>query len=232
MTFMRKSLTAVALSAAMFVGGVTVANSATLVDSHPGDGNIGDLDVHFPLAAFALFSGVGDFNNQTAIDTRFQFSNATVVDPSPVQYNVQVSQSSPTVPSDPSNVGNASFGITNLTIDFFDFTALADSDGAGGITLADDITSFTLAALAPFALGGNVFTDSNGTQTDAVFTGFWPADHQIIAVVTGGAFKNASAAADPRLDVQVSAVPLPAPVVLLISALVGLGFLGRRRTRV
>ena len=56
-------------------------------------------------------------------------------------------------------------------------------------------------------------------------------NRQILALVSGNAFSNPNLATNGPNYIISASVPLPAPVVLLISALIGLGFLGRRKLR-
>lgn len=59
------------------------------------------------------------------------------------------------------------------------------------------------------------------------FVGNWIAPQDIALNVTGEALADGA-----TYGVRISAVPLPAPLVLLVTALVGMGFLGRRKLSV
>ena len=109
----------------------------------------------------------------------------------------------------------------NMTLTLFDVTGL-------GITAGSDIGGLS-GAFAQLQLTP---TASPFVQlVDQVILTVTPNVTEILGVFSG------TAVAPPggqtaNYNATVSAVPLPAPVVLLISALVGLGFLGRRKVRV
>ena len=120
---------------------------------------------------------------------------------------------------------------------FLDFrVTFLDVTGSGAVSGGN--LTFTQAEIdAASVLSEVVLTNSvDGTInfnpiTDLPFFQAAGGDAQILALVSGTAFSNPGSAVAPNYIVSAS-VPLPAPVVLLISALIGLGYLGRRKARV
>ena len=138
-------------------------------------------------------------------------------------FSAQINEQAPSL--------GAGAGFLNFRVSFFDVTGSGVVNG-GSLT-------FDQAALdAATLVSEMVLTNStDGTInfnpiTDLPFFQPVGTDTQILALVSGTAFAAPSAPVAPNYIVSVSAVPLPAPVVLLISALIGLGYLGRRKTRV
>ncbi|RVU34096.1 hypothetical protein EOI86_23560 [Hwanghaeella grinnelliae] len=95
-------------------------------------------------------------------------------------------------------------GIRDLTFTIFDVT--------NGNTLSD----VTLTDANGFALPG--------FEGGFNFVGTWPAPIDLTLTISGTAL-----AIDGSYSATLRPIPLPAPLVLFVSALVGLGFLGRRR---
>lgn len=71
-----------------------------------------------------------------------------------------------------------------------------------------------------------IMTDADGIGAGSAFNfvGVWPAPIELTLTVTGTALQNGGS-----YNASIVAVPLPAPLMLFISALLGLGFLSRRR---
>ena len=98
----------------------------------------------------------------------------------------------------------AGIGIANLTFTVFDVTNSAQ------------LSQVVLTNGSGFAFPGF----ENGFN----FTGVWPTPISLTLTVTGDTLANGGS-----YEATIAAVPLPAPLVLFVSALFGLGFLGRRR---
>ena len=110
----------------------------------------------------------------------------------------------------------------------YDVTFPIPEGAAAGIGIRD--LTFTLTdvtnnnVLSVFALtdaSGVAFTGFEGGFN---FTGNWPAPIDLLLTVTGQALSQGGS-----YEATFAAVPLPAPLILFVSALAGLGFLGRRR---
>ncbi len=122
-----------------------------------------------------------------------------------------------------------SIGFDNLTLRLFDVSG-------DGLNVGSNIGGLTGAFAAL-----QVTTDESNSAGDQLVSNFVldqvvPGVTQILGVFSAD---NVFAPSGPpgttqnaNYNTTISAVPLPAPVVLLISALVGLGFLGRRKARV
>ena len=98
----------------------------------------------------------------------------------------------------------AGIGIANLTFTVFD------------VTNSNQLSQVVLTNGSGFAFPGF----ENGFN----FTGVWPTPISLTLTVTGDTLANGGS-----YEATIAAVPLPAPLVLFVSALFGLGFLGRRR---
>jgi len=110
----------------------------------------------------------------------------------------------------------------------YDVTFPIPSGAAAGIGIRD--LTFTLTDLTNSnVLSTIVLTGSNGVALSGFeggfnFAGNWPAPIDLLLTVTGQALSNGGS-----YEASLAAVPVPAPLALFISALLGLGFLGRRR---
>lgn len=134
---------------------------------------------------------------------------------------------------------------------FFSLPDLGPQDGSSEIFYSYDVTfpipegaaedigiadlTFTVhdetngTVLNETALTGSDGFAFAGFESGFNFNGVWPAPIDLTLSVSGTALaKGGSYAATLS---PVTAIPLPAPVVLFVSALVGLGFLGRRRLK-
>jgi len=198
---LKNSIAAVALAALMAVG-VGSSASAAVVTMVPNDSNVLTLNTLYLAETIAPGAGI-TFTH----DYFFSLpDNAGANGFEPVSYSYDVTFP---VPSGAS----AGVGIADLT-----FTVRDNTNGdtiLSQVTLTDDvlgtITGLAGKALPGFASGFN-------------FIGNWPAPIDLTVTVTGTVLSNGGS-----YDLAIAAVPLPAPLLLLVSALFGLGFLGRRR---
>lgn len=234
-------------------GGAVVANGDDLTIN----GNVGVLQF-FPPNTFGpiaidVTSGtggtqtIGGVNNVPAVDYDNAFLMQTGANFITAKFAVTSAQNSGI---------DAGFGIANLSISIFDVTGLAALI-PGGISLdpamnnpdvgPDQGPDSTATTTADFiaANGGSAInsavtlalTDAAGvrisgsTEPDPFFVNGLNANSEYLVTISGTAF-DLSPTSDPSYNFTISSVPLPAPVVLLISALIGLGFLGRRKVRV
>lgn len=160
-------------------------------------------------------------NAQASAATANGFTNGFVFNThsliSNIAYTAQPTQPFP---------GTNGSGFINFQVTFFNVTGL----GTGG----SGTVSFTDAELSSLsAVGSTLFTDSNGqflftNATLPIIQALAGFNQDILALVSGTAFSPVQGTA-PSYIVDVAAVPLPAPLLLFVSALFGLGFLGRRR---
>jgi|TARA_Y100001947_G_scaffold135509_1_gene123271 opacity protein-like surface antigen len=110
----------------------------------------------------------------------------------------------------------------------YDVTFPVPEGAAAGIGIAD-LTFELFDSTNSTVLATTTLTDANGFafvgfENGFNFTGVWPAPIDITLTVSGTALSQGGS-----YEATVAAVPLPAPLMLFVSALVGLGFLGRRR---
>lgn len=104
----------------------------------------------------------------------------------------------------------------------------AEEDIADFANLTFDVVGATQGLLASFQLTdalGNIAAFVVGNTFS--FTGVWDAPQDIALTVSGTTLEDGA-----TYGIRISAVPIPAPIVLFVSALVGLGFLGRRRSKI
>jgi|GEM_PF-3023950 len=125
------------------------------------------------------------------------------------------------------DLGSAQSGSQSVYYSY-DVTFPVPSGAAAGIGIRD--LTFTLTDLTNSnVLSTIVLTGSNGVALPGFeggfnFAGNWPAPIDLLLTVTGQALSNGGS-----YEASLAAVPVPAPLALFISALLGLGFLGRRR---
>lgn len=93
-------------------------------------------------------------------------------------------------------------------------------------TLLDDTNGTTLDETVLTDGDGFVFA---GFESGFNFTGVWPAPIDLVLTVTGTALPQGGSYAATLTPT--TAIPLPAPFLLLVSGLVGLGLLGRGRLK-
>lgn len=110
----------------------------------------------------------------------------------------------------------------------YDVTFPIPSGAAAGIgirnltfTLTDETNSNVLSTIV---LTGSDGVALPGFEGGFNFAGFWPAPIDLTLTVSGQALSNGGS-----YEASLAAVPIPAPLALFVSALLGLGFLGRRR---
>lgn len=110
----------------------------------------------------------------------------------------------------------------------YDVTFPVPEGAAAGIgiadltfTLTDETNSTTLSTIVLTDASGVAFSGFEGGFN---FIGNWPAPIELVLTVTGTALSQGGS-----YEATIAAVPVPAPLALFISALLGLGFLGRRR---
>jgi len=130
-------------------------------------------------------------------------------------------------------------GIVN---DTYNYTTFDDGTGQQNVAYKydiifeeEDITdfanlTFSIVGEDQGPLSSFELTDAAGNLAAFVsgfsfsFVGVWDAPQNIFLTVTGDVLE-----AGATYGIRISAVPLPAPLLLFVSALFGLGFLGRRR---
>ena len=241
--------------AAFFAGALMVAGSAqavpvdlaNLIANHGGgDGdfdatNFGDLDVPPTTFGFGPIQYDGAFLNPNGIPlgttdlataqanvgaanqfvNGFTFNAHSVIDG--FAWTAQINESAPAV--------GAGDGFLDFRITFLDVTGTGSANGG--------LLEFSQADInAATVIGDAVLTNSTDGSinfnpiADLPFFQLSAPDAQILALVSGNAFSDPNNATNGPNYIISASVPLPAPVVLLISALVGLGFLGRRKLRV
>lgn len=131
------------------------------------------------------------------------------------------------------------FPTTSSNIGFLDFrVTLVDVSGLGGSsggiysisqTELDTASVISTQAFTDISTGNFLFNPIPVTG-DQPFLKALAGATDVLALVSGSAFVSAGGS-NPSYTVTVSNVPLPAPIMLLISALFGMGFLGRRRLK-
>jgi hypothetical protein len=238
---LRKNLiTAALLAGSMAFGAVSVANATTVPvddrqwDNAGGTTNGDDLTINGNLGAVpgtgTNFGPVTIISGTTTLyDNSFIFD--TIATAGTVSFEATIAQASGT-----------GFGIRNFTISLFDLTGSAFDfgtlviDNADGDTAPDALATTTkdivdAGGFANSLVASMTFTNSSGQlQFPNVQEAFLDPGKKFLAIISGEAFDNEpNNGGRPSYSVTVSAVPIPAPFVLLISALLGLGFLGRRR---
>lgn len=114
----------------------------------------------------------------------------------------------------------------------YDVSFPVPTGAAAGIGIRN--LTFTLTdATNNTILNVTTLTNANGFalpgfQNGHNFTGTWPAPIELILTVTGTALSQGGSY-EATIAASLQPIPLPAPLVLFISALLGLGFLGRIR---
>ena len=230
-----------ALMAAGSAHAVPVSLSTLIADFGGGDGdfdanNEGDLDnpTSFSfgpityngsanpngIALTADSLGVAQGNQPTAngFVNGFTFNTHSVVDG--FGWTAQINEQNPPA--------GANAGFLDFRVTFLDVTGTGTNNGGTFAFSQADIDAASV-------ISDNILTsDSTGVINfdpinDLPFFQSAGTDRQILALVSGNAFSE-NPDVFPNYIISAS-VPLPAPVVLLISALIGLGFLGRRKLR-
>ena len=249
---LKKAVSAVAVAGVIGMGAVSNAHavpvdlSTLIADFGNGAGgfnatNQGDLDVSDfafgPIVYDGLFtnpngitltaSSLGEAQTTAASGNGFTNGftfNSHSIAPG-IGFSAQVNEQAPGL--------GAGAGFLDFRVSFYDVTGTGTVSG-GSLTFdqaaldaATFIDEFVLTNSTDGTITFNPLTDL------PIFQGIG-TNTQVLALVSGTAFTNVGAQnpVDPNYIVSVSAVPLPAPLVLLISALIGLGFLGRRKARV
>lgn len=260
MTVLKKTVSAAALAGIMALGSFGAANAvsvdvSTLVADHGNGGGVfiatenGDLDNPAIIEQGAIQFGPVTYNGslnpngqalstvdrataQASAPTSNGFTNGfTFNSPAGVPgfgFTVQPNEAFPN-----SGVGA---GFLDLRITFLDVGSITSSDEGIFAPTGSPLVGFTQAQLDTATLIGETqltnITDGTITFTGADLPFFEEVafDTEILALISGTAFSE-NPQVFPNYIVNVQTVPLPAPVVLLISALLGLGFLGRRKAK-
>jgi len=130
----------------------------------------------------------------------------------------------------------------NVVNDTYQYVTVDDGSGFQNVSYKYDIIfedsdvtdfanlTFTISGSEEGFLSSFHLTDDLGNLAAFVsgfsfsFVGSWLAPQTISLAVTGDVLQEGA-----TYGVRIAAVPVPAPLLLFISALLGLGFLGRRR---
>ena len=121
-------------------------------------------------------------------------------------------------------------GFLDFRVTFVDVTGLGSS--SAGVFSIDQTELNTASVISTQSFTDSVTGDANFNPVpvlgDQPFLKDLAGATNILAIVSGSAFVTPGED-NPSYTVTVTNVPLPAPLMLLVSALLGLGFLGRRR---
>lgn len=123
---------------------------------------------------------------------------------------------------------NASFDAADAggaaIFDFFNSSAATQTIGVTVGTILQSIGAFTGGVTVSWLGGESVFIAQDVTDTFSISTTIAALGSDTLSIVFGDPTGDRS-----TIDVTVQAVPLPAPFLLLLSALGGLGFISYRR---